>query len=125
MIEGLVVRPTERRAGDAAVEAGITAGRLGLCARVARPVWLCSTGLVGALQGAAEGAGGKRASTLFAAAGASVSAELPVSSRLSLVPSLGAAFTLTRTTLYAANRPVFTTEPVGLDAGLALRLAFR
>lgn len=123
-VEGVGTLPMAATDGSPAVSVGLLGARPVACRALAGGARLsvCAQGFVGALQGSAEGAGGRRDSTFFASVGGGAQGVFPIGAGLSVVPSIGASFTLTRTSLYANDRAVFTTRPIGLDLGIAVRL---
>ncbi|HVY44422.1 MAG TPA: hypothetical protein VHB21_01035, partial [Minicystis sp.] len=78
----------------------------------------CAEGSLGALTGSSDASAGVHHTTVFAGAGARAGLELPLFGPVSARAEGDFEATLTRTTLYFAGRPVWTSPPVFGSVGL-------
>lgn len=109
------------RAADAGgeVRAWLVAARLAPCLHLGAAA-ICGLASLGSLRGSGSGVALPRTDvTIFAALGARIAAEIPITSRLALAPHADLAVPLTHTTLQLAGADVWSTPAAHGAMGLA------
>lgn len=117
-VGGRLVLPSSHSIGSGSVSASLVLASIGACGHL-HVLSLCATGYFGSLQGEAHDIEVPEAkSTFFASAGLRALVDIPLGKTLFIGPWAEAAATLTRTRLLLRGAPVWSTEPLALNAGL-------